>query len=65
LFVASVEPEAIEAERSYLVAGSDWELASYGGYTDGDWDLVIRYDFPVIIREAIEEHLALIAPTGR
>ncbi len=65
LFLAGVDPEAIEGERSYLVAGSDWELASYGGYMDEDWDLAIRYDFPVIIREAIEERLALIAPAGR
>jgi hypothetical protein len=65
LWLAGLEPETIEPERTYVVAGSDWELDSYGGYTDEDWGLSIRYDFPVIIREAIEEHLAGTAPAGR
>lgn len=65
LWLAGLEPETIEPERTYVVAGSDWELDSYGGYTDENWGLSIRYDFPVIIREAIEEHLAGTAPAGR
>lgn len=58
LVLTGIDLEAIEPERTYVVAGSDWELDSYGGYTDEAWDLSIRYDFPVIIREAIEDRLA-------
>lgn len=58
LFLAGLDLEAIQPERTYLVAGSDWELDSYGGYTEEDWRLSIRYDFPVIIREAVEDRLA-------
>jgi 2',3'-cyclic-nucleotide 2'-phosphodiesterase (5'-nucleotidase family) len=57
LRVAGIDPAAIDRDRTYSVAGSDWELDAYGGYTDSAWGLKIRYDFPVIIREAIEEHL--------
>jgi 2',3'-cyclic-nucleotide 2'-phosphodiesterase (5'-nucleotidase family) len=58
LWLAGLEAESIEPERRYAVAGSDWELDFYGGYAERDWGLSIRYDFPVIIREAVEEHLA-------
>ena len=34
-----------------------WELDSYGGLVDPGWGLEVRYDFPTIVREAIEEHL--------
>jgi 2',3'-cyclic-nucleotide 2'-phosphodiesterase (5'-nucleotidase family) len=57
LLVAGVDPGEIDPARTYSVAGSDWELDAYGGYTDPDWGLKARYDFPVIIRDAIEDHL--------
>lgn len=47
----------LDPARSYLVAGTDWELESYGGMVDADWGLEARYDFPIILREAIEEDL--------
>ena len=58
LRVAGIDPAGIDPARTYTVAGSDWELDAYGGYTDPAWSLKARYDFPVIIREAIEEHLS-------
>jgi 2',3'-cyclic-nucleotide 2'-phosphodiesterase (5'-nucleotidase family) len=57
LHIAGLAEEQIEPGRKYMVAGSDWELDTYGGYADAAWGLTVRYDFPVIIREAIEEHL--------
>ncbi|HEY6962770.1 MAG TPA: 5'-nucleotidase C-terminal domain-containing protein [Gaiellaceae bacterium] len=47
----------LDPAREYLVAGSDWELAPYGGYVREEWGLAVEYEFPMIIREAIEEHL--------
>ena len=46
-----------EAGREYVVAGTDWELEPYGGYVPEDWRLRIEYEFPLIVREAIEERL--------
>jgi hypothetical protein len=43
--------------HTYRVAGTDWELEPYGGHVPGDWALEIEYEFPIIVREAIEEHL--------
>jgi 2',3'-cyclic-nucleotide 2'-phosphodiesterase (5'-nucleotidase family) len=48
----------LEAGRVYSVAGTDWELEPYGGMVPSEWSLEVRYDFPTIVREAIEEHLA-------
>jgi 2',3'-cyclic-nucleotide 2'-phosphodiesterase (5'-nucleotidase family) len=48
---------APEAGRHYRVAGTDWELAPYGGYVPEAWQLEVEYEFPLIVREAIEEHL--------
>jgi 2',3'-cyclic-nucleotide 2'-phosphodiesterase (5'-nucleotidase family) len=48
----------VEAERTYVVAATDYELERYGRLVEDDWQLSIRYDFPTIIREAIEERLA-------
>jgi 2',3'-cyclic-nucleotide 2'-phosphodiesterase (5'-nucleotidase family) len=50
-------PETFDPEREYVVAGTDWELDPYGRLTEADWNLDVRYDFPTILREAIEEHL--------
>ncbi|HEY3183341.1 MAG TPA: metallophosphoesterase [Gaiellaceae bacterium] len=47
----------VDPDREYVVAGTDWELDSYGGLAERDWGLEVRYDFPTIMREAIEEHL--------
>jgi 2',3'-cyclic-nucleotide 2'-phosphodiesterase (5'-nucleotidase family) len=46
-----------EAGRDYLVASTDWELGIFSGYVPEDWQLQIEYEFPLIVREAIEEHL--------
>jgi hypothetical protein len=58
LHVAGIGPGArsIEPGRSYLVAGTDWELEPYGGMVAESWNLRARYDFPTILREAVEEH---------
>jgi 5'-nucleotidase len=60
--VLQVSP-AIDPEpgRTYRVAGSDWELEPYGGLVEAAWGLRARYDFPTIIREAIEEYLSASA----
>jgi 2',3'-cyclic-nucleotide 2'-phosphodiesterase (5'-nucleotidase family) len=50
--------ESPDPERTYAVAGTDWELEPYGGLVEGEWRLEVRYDFPTIVREALEEHLA-------
>jgi 2',3'-cyclic-nucleotide 2'-phosphodiesterase (5'-nucleotidase family) len=47
----------IEPGRTYTVAATDWELGTYGGYALAEWGLEVRYDFPTIVREAIEEQL--------
>jgi 2',3'-cyclic-nucleotide 2'-phosphodiesterase (5'-nucleotidase family) len=52
-----VEPAEIEPGRVYTVAGTDWELEPYGGLVPAEWGLEPRYEFPLIVREAIEEHL--------
>ena len=49
-------PDGIDPERGYLVAGTDWELEPYGGMVEESWRLRARYDFPVILREAVEEY---------
>ena len=52
----------VEPERLYRVAGSDWELDTYGGYADASWNLEITYDVPVILREALEDYFAAHRP---
>ncbi len=52
-----VHDQPIEPEHMYRVAASDWELDTYGGYTDPAWELHPTYDVPVIIREALEDYL--------
>jgi hypothetical protein len=54
----AVGADGLVPARRYSVAGTDWELDRLGGIADPDWGLRPRYDFPVIVREAIEEHLA-------
>jgi 2',3'-cyclic-nucleotide 2'-phosphodiesterase (5'-nucleotidase family) len=48
---------APEPGRMYRVAATDAELESYGGLVEDEWQLEVQYDFPTIVREAIEEHL--------
>ena len=50
--------EAVEPERRYGVAGTDWELEAYGGYVREEWGLRPRYEMPTILREAVEEYVA-------
>lgn len=57
LRLAGLDEREIQPGKTYTVAGSDWELDTFGGYPDPAWRLETRYDFPIIIREAIEEHL--------
>jgi hypothetical protein len=52
---------ALDPARSYVVAATDYELEEYGHLVEPDWRLSIRYDFPTIIREAIEEKLGSAA----
>lgn len=54
LYVAS---QPVEPERIYKVAGTDWELERYGGYTDSAWNLQITFDVAAIVRDVIEEYL--------
>jgi 2',3'-cyclic-nucleotide 2'-phosphodiesterase (5'-nucleotidase family) len=44
--------------REYRVAGTDWELDSYGGLVEKEWGLRPEYEFPTIVREVLEEHFA-------
>jgi 2',3'-cyclic-nucleotide 2'-phosphodiesterase (5'-nucleotidase family) len=62
LHVAS--PGDVAAGRTYLVAGTDWELEPYGGMVEPDWSLHVRYDFPTILREAVEQHLRELSPAA-
>lgn len=48
----------IDRAGRYLVAGTDWELESYGGMVEEAWNLHVRYEFPIILREVVEEHLS-------
>ncbi len=56
----------LDPQSTYHIAGTDWELdseipsvdASAGGYTDPAWGNTVRYDIPVIVREALEDYLA-------
>lgn len=57
-----VNGHPIELERTYRVAGTDWELEPYGGYTRSEWQLTPTFDAPTIIREALEDYLALHCP---
>ncbi|HET7127604.1 MAG TPA: 5'-nucleotidase C-terminal domain-containing protein, partial [Gaiellaceae bacterium] len=49
--------ETPQPRREYTVASTDWELAPYGGYVPEEWGLEVSYEFPLIVREAIEDHL--------
>ena len=55
LFVAGCDRP--EPGRTYRVAGTDWELEPYGGMVEREWGVHARYDFPTILREALEDAL--------
>lgn len=57
-----VGDQPVEPDRTYQVAGSDWELEDYGGYTDPEWKLEPHFDLPTILREALEMYLARHSP---
>lgn len=61
--------QPVEPERVYKVAGSDWELDSYGGYTDPAWNLKITYEVQTIMRDVVEDYLngkpSVSVPMGR
>jgi 2',3'-cyclic-nucleotide 2'-phosphodiesterase (5'-nucleotidase family) len=59
-----VDGRQVDPERAYLVAATDWELESYGGYVEPEWELAKRYDVPIIMREALEEYLAGRGPVA-
>jgi 2',3'-cyclic-nucleotide 2'-phosphodiesterase (5'-nucleotidase family) len=50
--------DSIDRDREYRVAGTDWELHPLGHLVDREWGLQPRYEFPTILREVIEQHLA-------
>jgi hypothetical protein len=54
----AVGAHELEPLRIYRVAGSDWELGALSGLSNPNWGLRPAYDFPTIVREAVEEHLA-------
>jgi 5'-nucleotidase len=53
----------LDPERTYVVAATDFELEEYGQLIAPEWRLSVRYDFPTIIREAIEEKLGSAIPS--
>ena len=54
---AAGDASSLAPDRTYVVAATDYELEAYGRLIEPDWNLRVRYDFPTIIREAIEERL--------
>jgi 2',3'-cyclic-nucleotide 2'-phosphodiesterase (5'-nucleotidase family) len=46
-----------EPAREYVVGATDFELERFGGLVPAEWRLDVRYEFPTILREAIEEEL--------
>ena len=59
-----VAGEPVDPSRAYRVAGSDWELDTYGGYAEREWALRIDYDMPYIMREAVEDNLRASGPVA-
>ena len=60
----SVGAHEVDPHRTYRVAGSDWELGALSGLSNPDWGLSPAYDFPTIVREAVEEHLLAFSAWG-
>jgi 2',3'-cyclic-nucleotide 2'-phosphodiesterase (5'-nucleotidase family) len=49
--------EPVVPERLYRVAATDWELDASLGYARAEWGHQVTYDFPTIVREALEPYL--------
>ncbi len=47
----------VEPARIYRVAGSDWELGTFGGYALPEWNLQSHFEFQTILREVVEDYL--------
>jgi 2',3'-cyclic-nucleotide 2'-phosphodiesterase (5'-nucleotidase family) len=61
-----VAGDPVDDARLYRVAGTDWELDTYGGYAQREWGLKVEYDMPFILREVVEDDvLAARTSTGR
>ena len=56
--------QQVDPERLYRVAATDWELDASGGYALAEWQLAVTYDFPTIVREALETYLQTHQPTS-
>jgi 2',3'-cyclic-nucleotide 2'-phosphodiesterase (5'-nucleotidase family) len=56
--------QPVAPERSYRVVATDWELDASGGYAEAEWQLSVTYDFPTIVREALETYLQAHRPVG-
>ena len=57
-----ISGQPVDAERLYRVAGTDFEFEPYGGYVDPARKLAPRYEVPTILREALEDYLAIHKP---
>lgn len=57
--------ETVDPKRTYIVAATDFEFWDEAGLVDADWSLSVRYDFPTLVREAVEERLAADATRTR
>lgn len=53
----SIGEQPVEPERVYKVAGSDWELNTFGGYASADWKLKPTYEVQAIMRDVLEDYL--------
>jgi 2',3'-cyclic-nucleotide 2'-phosphodiesterase (5'-nucleotidase family) len=56
--------QSIDPLRRYRVAATDWELDASGGYAQEEWQLAVSYDFPTIVREALETYLQTHRPAS-
>jgi 2',3'-cyclic-nucleotide 2'-phosphodiesterase (5'-nucleotidase family) len=56
--------QPVAPERLYRVVATDWELDTSGGYAQAEWHLSLTYDFPTIVREALETYLQAHRPVG-
>lgn len=54
--------QPVAPERLYHVVATDWELDMSGGYAQAEWHLSVTYDFPTIVREALEAYLQAHRP---
>jgi len=57
-----VGEQPVEPERTYRVAGADWDLTPGDVYVLAKWHVMPTYDLSIILREALEEYLAQHSP---